>query len=263
MELGLKGKNIVIFGGESGLGAATVRLFKDEDSNIVFTGMNEDAGKKLAAELSNSGSGKIFFIKSDVSKEDQVQEVADFVDKELGGCDVLFNNAGILKGAEVENTTTEEWDIVTAVNVKGFFLTSRAFIPQMKKRGGGSVINTSSVSGLYGDFACVAYNTSKGAITNMTRAMALDCAKHNIRVNAVCPGSMRTAMYDGCAAAIGEEKCDRIFRAQYPMGRIAEPLDVAKVVVFLASDLAGFVSGTNIPVDGALTAHTNQPRFMD
>ncbi len=263
MESGLKGKNVVVIGGESGLGAASVNLFAREGSNVIFTGLNESAGKALSEKLKSESSGKIIFIKSDISKEDEVNSVADYVETEFGGCDVLFNNAGILKGAEAENTTTAEWDIVNAVNVRGFFFTSRAFIPQMRKRGGGSIINTSSVSGLFGDYACVAYNTSKGAVTNMTRAMALDHAKDNIRVNAVCPGSMRTAMYDACAASIGEEKCDSIFRAQYPMGRIAEPEDVAKVVLFLASDLAGFVSGTNIAVDGALTAHTNQPKFMD
>ena len=262
MDLGLKGKNIVVFGGETGLGAASVRLFASEGANVVFTGMNDEAGNGLAAELGSSSAGKVFFIKSDISSEAQVSDTAAFVDKELGGADVLFNNAGILKGAEVENTTSEEWDLVAAVNVKGFFMTSKAFIPQMIKRGGGRIINTSSVSGLFGDYACVAYNASKGAVTNMTRAMALDCAKHNIKVNAVCPGSMRTSMYEACADAIGEEKCETMFRNQYPMGRIAEPIDVAKVVLFLASDLADFVSGTNIPVDGALTAHTNQPKFM-
>lgn len=264
MNLAIESKVTVVIGGDSGIGEATVRLFAKAGAVIVFTGINTEKGKALEKEVREGlKTDKVVYFPSNISKEDEVKKLADYVKTEWGGCDILFNNAGILLGSKIHETSTSDWQTVMNVNVNGYYLTSKYFIPQMIEKGGGAVINTSSVSGLYGDYDCCAYNVSKGAITNMTRAMAIDYAKYNIRVNAVCPGSTRTSMYDACAEYIGREKCEKLFRSTYPGGRIAEPVEIAKVVLFLASDLASFVNGVNLPVDGGLTAHTGQPRFMD
>jgi meso-butanediol dehydrogenase/(S,S)-butanediol dehydrogenase/diacetyl reductase len=264
MDVGIKNKVVVVIGGESGIGEATTRLFVKAGATVVFAGRNAEKGKAIQEELRKEyNTDRVAFAPLDISKEDEVGKLAAYVKDQWGGCDVLFNNAGILLGTKIHETTTEDWQTVLNVNLTGYYYTSKYFIPQMMEKGGGSIINTSSVSGLYGDYDCCVYNTSKGAVTNMTRAMAIDYAKYNIRVNAVCPGSTRTSMYNACAESIGREKCEKIFSDTYPGHRIAEPVEIAKVVLFLASDLASFVNGVNLPVDGGLTAHTGQPRFMD
>lgn len=264
MNIGIENKTAVIIGGTSGIGEATVRLFMKAGASVIFTGRNSARGDALEEELKTTYEcSKALFVSSDISKESDVMKLADYVKSELGGCDILFNNSGILLGSKIHETSTEDWQAVVNVNLNGYYYTSKYFIPQMIEKGGGVIINTSSVSGLLGDYNCCAYNASKGAISNMTRAMAIDYAKNNIRVNAVCPGSIRTPMYDSCAALIGREKCDKMFENAYPGYRIGEPEEVAKVVLFLASDLASFVNGVNLPIDGGLTAHTGQPRFMD
>ena len=260
MDLGLGGKAVVVAGGSSGLGAAAVRLFVEEGARVVFTGVAQEEGLALQEALTEKGGTAVFRL-SDISSEESVKQLADYVGTAFGGCDILFNNAGILRGGRLHETSVADWDLVQSVNIRGFFLTCRYFIPQMLKKGRGVIINTSSVSGLFGDYRSSAYNASKGAVTNLTRSLALDYAEHGIRVNAVCPGSMRTPMYDACAQAIGPELCERMFSERYPGHRIAAAEEVAKVVVFLASEASSFINGVNLPVDGGLTAHTNQPRF--
>lgn len=197
MDIGIKNKIAVIIGGDSGIGEATVRLFVSEGAFVVFTGINIEKGKVLEKEImDNSKTGKVAYFPSNIVNEDEVKKLADYVKAEWGGCDILFNNAGILLGSKLHETSTSDWQAVMNVNINGYYNTSKYFIPQMIEKGRGAVINTSSVSGLFGDYDCCAYNVSKGAITNMTRAMAIDYAKFNIRVNAVCPSSTRTPMYD-------------------------------------------------------------------
>ena len=260
MDLGLSGKVVVVAGGSSGLGAESVRLFAAEGARVVFTSIAASEGQALEAALAKGG-GRVVFRLSDISSEEDVRQLAAYVKSDLGGCDVLFNNAGILRGGMLHETSPSDWDIVQAVNVRGFYLTCHYFLPHMLEKHQGVIINTSSVSGLFGDYQSSAYNASKGAVTNLTRSLALDYAEHGIRVNAICPGSMRTPMYDACAEAIGRDTCERMFRERYPGHRIADPAEVARVVVFLASSAASFINGVNLPVDGGLTAHSNQPRF--
>lgn len=261
MELGIKNKTAVVTGGSTGLGAEIVKLFASEGVNVVFTDIDDKNGVLLEEQLKSNSVGTVVFECSDVASEDDVKKLADNVSDRFGGCDFLVNNAGILRGGRIHELESEDWDIVQKVNARGVFLTCKYFIPHMLEKKGGSIVNISSVSGLYGDYESAAYNTSKGAVTNFTRALALDYAKDNIRVNAVCPGSMRTPMYHAVAEAIGKEKCEQIFTSAYPGGRIGEPYEIAKVVLFLVSELSVFVNGVNLPVDGGLSAHTGQPKF--
>jgi len=168
-----------------------------------------------------------------------------------GGLDILFNNAGIIRRTTVLDLTEEAWDQVMAVNVKGIFLMSKYAIPMMEKAGGGAIINTGSGWGLVGGANAVSYCASKGAVVNMTRAMALDHGAQHIRVNCVCPGDTDTGMLQDEARQIGAP--DEAFladAADRPLGRIGEPEDIAQAVLYLASDAAAFVTGTTLVVDG-------------
>lgn len=261
MKINIEGKTAVITGGSSGLGAACVAAFAAEGAKVIFTGMNRERGAKLCEKIQTACPGAfVRFIRSDAGSEEDVLSLASAVEA-VGGADFLVNNAGILEGGDIEHTSIREWEDVQRVNVTGPFMLIKALVPQMRAIGGGAIVNVSSISGTYGDYGVTAYNTSKGALTNMTRALALDLIKDNIRVNAVCPGSMRTPMYDGVADAIGPEKCGKLFADRYPMGRIAEPSEVASVVLFLCSASASYINGVNLPVDGGLSAHSNQPDF--
>ncbi|NLF27075.1 MAG: SDR family oxidoreductase, partial [Clostridiales bacterium] len=176
----------------------------------------------------------------------------------FGNCEILFNNAGIHFAGKLHETKPEVWDRIMAVDLRGAYLVSYYILPQMLEGGWGSVINMSSVSGICADYAMCAYNTAKGAITNLTRAMALDYADANIRVNAVCPGIVRTdiAQHTFDCVPGSEER----FRENYPTHRIAEPAEVANAVVFLGARESDAINGINLPIDGGITCHTGQPR---
>lgn len=252
-----KGKTVVITGGTSGIGEATVKLFVQRGANVVFTGTNEAKGKRVSEEVKKlSVPGKALFFESDVSKEEDVKALVEFVNKEFGDCDVLCNNAGIFIGGAIHETDLESWERLMAVNVRGVYLASRYFLRQMLKNRCGVIINTSSVSGLAGEYNMAAYTATKGAVSNLTRSMALDYANQGIRVNAVCPGATRTPMFmTGSTEAVLTA-----FNKVSPPNRIGEPEEVAQVIVFLASDDASFLNGLNVPVDGGIMAHTGQPR---
>lgn len=252
-----KGKTVVITGGTSGIGEAAVRLFVQTGANVVFTGINEEKGNHVSHEVGKlSMAGRALFFKSDVTREDDVKALVEFVKKEFGDCNVLCNNAGVFIGGQIHETDSEIWEKLMAVNVRGAYLTSRHFLPQMLRNRHGVIINTSSISGLSGEYNMAAYSASKGAVCNLTRSMALDYANQGIRVNCVCPGATRTAMFmKGTTEAVL-----KAFNDVFPPNRIGEPEEVAQVIVFLASDEASFLNGLNIPVDGGIMAHTGQPR---
>lgn len=252
-----EGKTVVITGGTSGIGEAAVKLFVQRGANVVFTGTNEERGKHVSDEVEKLfTTGRALFFKSDVTREDDVKALAKFVKKEFGECDVLCNNAGIFIGGEIHETDSEIWEKLMAVNLRGVYLTSRHFLPQMLKNGRGVIVNTSSISGLGGEYNMAAYSASKGAVCNLTRSMALDYANRGIRVNAVCPGATKTPMFmTGTTEAVL-----KAFYDVYPPNRIAEPEEVAQLIVFLASAEASFLNGLNIPVDAGIMAHTGQPR---
>jgi meso-butanediol dehydrogenase/(S,S)-butanediol dehydrogenase/diacetyl reductase len=246
-------KTVIVTGAASGMGAAAAKRFSDEGANVVAVDLDrekvEEATRGLPADRT------IWQVCDTSNKEDAVAAVRAATDR-FGGLDVLINNAGIATRGDVTETTEEDWDRTMAVNVTGYFNMAKAAIPELKKTRG-CIVQTSSVSGLGGDWGMVAYNTSKGAVTNMTRAMALDHGKDGIRVNAVNPTVTETGMSKGLLdRATVAKTLERI-----PMKRLGQADDIAKVMVFLASDDAGFVTGVNLPVDGGLAASNGQPEF--
>ena len=254
----LEGKISVITGGTTGIGKATVLRFAEEGAKVVFCGRRKDKGEEVVREVREAGyPGEVRFFQCDVSKEEEVKAMADYVKKEFGNCEVLFNNAGVHQTGKLHETKPEDWDRIMNIDVRGVYLVSYYIIPQMLEKQYGTIINMSSVSGLLGDTDMVAYNTAKGAITNMTRCMALDYATSGIRVNAVCPGITRSEIVENTFTSVpgAEQK----FKDAYPVHYIAEAAEVANAVVFLASRKCDFITGVNLPIDGGITAHTGQP----
>jgi len=246
----LTGKRALITGAASGIGRATAELFAREGAAVAVVDVDEVGGRAVAQAIEGEG-GRAIFVHCDVTRAADCQRaVQETVDK-LGGLDVLFNNAGIIRRATVIDTTEGEWDRVMAVNVKSIFLLSKYAVPVMARAGGGAIINTSSGWGLVGGRNAVSYCASKGAVVNMTRAMALDHGAENIRVNCVCPGDTDTPMLRSEAQQLGES--EDLFLAEAadrPLRRVGQPADIAQAVLYLASDAALFVTGTALVVDG-------------
>jgi NAD(P)-dependent dehydrogenase (short-subunit alcohol dehydrogenase family) len=250
----LKGKIALITGGASGIGRATVILFAQEGAAVVIVDIDTKAGESAAQEAQAAG-GPAIFVKCDVTKAKECQDAVEATVTAFGGLDILFNNAGIIRRATVLTTTEAEWDRVMDVNIKSIFLMSRFAIPYMIKRGGGSIINTSSGWGLKGGGNAVSYCASKGAVTNMTRAMAIDHGKDNIRINAICPGDTDTPMLQDEASQLDQDYDQFLAEsAQRPLRRYAQPIEIARSVLFLASEAASFVTGAALAVDGGGSA---------
>ena len=243
-------KVALITGGASGIGRATAILFAQEGAAVAIADINADQGQSAVTEIESAG-GKAIFIPCDVTQAEDCQNAVEQTILAFGGLDILFNNAGIIRRADVVHTTEEEWDQVMAVNVKSVFLMSKYAIPSMEKAGGGSIINTSSGWGLKGGDNAVSYCASKGAVINMTRAMAIDHGKQNIRVNALCPGDVDTPMLRNEAKQLGQMEDQFLAEAaQRPLGRYAQPIEIAQAALYLASDAAGYVTGSALVIDG-------------
>ncbi|MGB9674309.1 MAG: SDR family NAD(P)-dependent oxidoreductase [Anaerolineales bacterium] len=246
----LKDKVAIITGGASGIGKATALLFAEEGAHLVIVDVNEAAGISVMNEIKAKGVPCIYIF-ADVTNANHCQNVVNKTLDNFGGIDILFNNAGIIRRANVVETSEEEWDKVMDVNVKSIFLMSKFVIPIMEKAGGGSIINTASGWGLKGGEKAVAYCASKGAVVNMTRAMAIDHGRQNIRVNCICPGDTDTPMLRHEAHQLGQD--ESLFLAEAadrPLGRYAQAHEIANVVLFLASDAASYVTGAAYVVDG-------------
>jgi NAD(P)-dependent dehydrogenase (short-subunit alcohol dehydrogenase family) len=249
----LKGRVALITGGTEGMGYATAELFLREGAKVVVTGRSAEKGRKALAKM--RGLGEAAFVRGDVSKAKDAQRMVEGTVRRFGRIDILFNNAGVYVEKLAEDTSEDEWDRVLDINLKGTFLVSKYAIPYMKRQRSGSIINNSSDAGLVGNRSCPAYCASKGAVTIMTKAMALDYAKYNIRVNSVNPGTIDTPMLAYEAKASGNRKAYlKKMDEENPIGRIGRPDEVAQAVLFLASDAASFVTGAALSVDGGLTA---------
>ena len=243
----LEGKASIITGAARGIGRATALLFAKEGSNVVIADILEKEGKETEDEINRKFEGvKALFIKTDVSKEDDVKNMIERTVKEFGGIDVLVNNAGILPLGTIEETSVETWDRVIDVNLKSMFLCCKYVVPYMIKRGKGAIINVSSINGLIGGRRMVAYATAKAGVIGLTKSLALDLAPYNIRVNAVAPRTIETAMYR--AYRKPEQIKERI--KTIPLGRLGKPEEVASVILFLASDDASYVIGDVIVIGG-------------
>jgi NAD(P)-dependent dehydrogenase (short-subunit alcohol dehydrogenase family) len=246
----LKEKVAIITGGASGIGRATALLFAQEGAAVTIVDINIELGLSIVDEIVSTG-GKAVFIPGDVANADDCRAAVEKTIATFGSLHILFNNAGIIRRADVVNTTEEEWDRVMAINVKSIFLMSKYAIPYMEKAGGGSIINTSSGWGLKGGANAASYCASKGAVTNLTRAMAIDHGAQNIRVNAVCPGDTDTPMLRDEARQLGQQEADFLAEsADRPLKRFAQPIEIAQAVLYLASDAASYVTGAALVVDG-------------
>ncbi|MGQ9597893.1 MAG: SDR family NAD(P)-dependent oxidoreductase [Anaerolineae bacterium] len=246
----LEGKRALITGGASGIGRATALLFVREGAAVLVADLDESGGQETVRQIRSAG-GQAFFVRCDVASEADCQRAVQVAMEKLGGLDILFNNAGIIRRATVLDLAEEEWDRVMAVNVKSVFLMSKHAIPVMAAAGGGVIINTASGWGLKGGRNAVVYCASKAAVVNMTRAMALDHGRQNIRVNCVCPGDTDTPMLRDEARQLGEvEERFLVEAANRPLQRIGTPEEIARAVLFLASDAASFVTGEALVVDG-------------
>ena len=246
----LAGKVALITGGASGIGRATAFLFARKGAAVSVADLDEVDGQAVAETIVDSG-GQAIFVRCDVSRAADCQHAVEQTVDELGGLDILFNNAGFIRRATVLETTEAEWDRVMAVNVKSVFLLSKYAIPFMAQAGGGLIINTASGWGLVGGRRAAAYCASKGAVVLLTKAMALDHGEQNIRVNCICPGDTDTAMLRDEAQQLGEAT-ERFLAeaAQRPLQRIGTPEDIAQAALYLASDASSFVTGTSLVVDG-------------
>ncbi len=249
----LKGKVALITGGTEGMGYSTAKLFLKEGASVVVTGRSKEKAARALRDLGRLGQVK--FVRGDVSKASDARRMVETTVKEFGRIDILFNNAGVYLEKLAEDTSEEEWDRVLDINLKGVFLVTKFAIPHMKRRRSGAIINNSSDAGLVGNRTCPAYCASKGALTIMSKAMALDYAKYGIRVNTVNPGCIDTPMLAQEARASGDVKgYMKRTRADHPIGRVGTPEEVAHAVLFLASEEAGFVTGAALSIDGGLTA---------
>ena len=254
------GKVIIITGGASGIGKATALEFAREGARVAIGDMSGTAGNATVAQIKESGQDGLLIEADLASSADCRRIVEDTVDA-FGGVDILFNNVGIQAPDaffNVEDMPEELWDRMLDVNLKSCFLMSKYAIPQIRKRGGGVIVNTASVQGLQSEPGVPAYAASKGAILSLTRQMALDYALENIRVVAVCPGSVDTPMNRAIAESqvpdddAGETM--RVWGRRHPIGRMGTPQDIANAVLFLASDKAAFMTGEYVCVDGGYMA---------
>ncbi len=246
------GKTVLVTGAASGIGRAAARRFADEGANLVVVDLDPTELETASAELSRE---RLLIQPGDTSSRDTAAAAVRAAVDRFGGLDVLVNNAGIASQGDILQTSEEDFDRVLAVNVGGYFHMAKAAMPELV-RTRGSIVMTSSVSGLGGDWGMFAYNTSKGAITNMVRAMALDAAKDGVRVNAVNPSFTDSGMTKDMQA---EPELMAKFKERMPLGTPARPEDIAAVMAFLASDDARMVTGVNLPVDGGVTASNGQP----
>lgn len=252
------GKVVIVTGGALGLGNAMVKMLAREGAGVVITDIREDEGRELAREVGGTG-GKALFLRHDVASESDWQQVIDRTLAEYGRLDALVNNAGVAHNATVEETTLEKWRWLMSINLDGVFLGTRAAIRAMKGRGGGSIINLSSIEGIIGDPTLAAYNASKGGVRLLTKSAALHCAKagYGIRVNSIHPGYIWTPMVEQHLRSSGATDLDAARREVgelHPLGHMGEPDDIAWAAVYLASDESKFVTGSELVVDGGYTA---------
>ena len=247
----LEGKVAIITGGARGQGAAEARMFAREGAKVVFGDILDDDGKKVEAEINEAG-GEATYVTLDVTDEDSWNDAVQTAVSSYGKVDILVNNAGIVSWNAGDDATVEEWDSVMDVNAKGVFLGTRAVIPEMRKAGGGSIINISSISGMVGQANIhPGYNASKGAVRILTKSTAVQYAGDGIRCNSIHPGPIKTEM-----TRRGWEDPERLALTEQrtPLGRYAEPDEIAYGVLFLASDESSFMTGSEMVIDGGLTA---------
>lgn len=243
----LSGKAAIITGGGSGIGKAIAQAFVREGAKVVIAGRDDKKLKAAAAEI----GGDCLAVSADVSKTSDVQKLVDAALGKFHGINILVNNAAVLLPGTAESLSEEDFDQTFSINVRGLWLMSRAVLPHMRAAGGGSIVNIGSVLSLVAARNRVAYSASKGAVMAMTKAMALDHAGENIRVNCIAPGIVETEMV---ARFSTDENARKQRIAMHPMGRFGQPEEVASTAVFLASDESGWTTGSVLTIDGGYSA---------
>ncbi len=254
----LTGKIAIITGATSGIGKATALLFAEEGADLVITGRRAELGQRVEDEIRQRGVRGVF-VQADHTRAGDCSRVVERTLSEFGRVDILFNNAGIVTSGTAETTSDEVWNATLAINVTAVWRMCKLVIPHMRRQGKGVIVNNGSDWSVVAGDDALPYVTSKGAVALMTKAMALDHARDNIRVNAVCPGDtiverwMEKGYFES-SDPVTIEKAMKESSAYIPMGRFAQPEDVAKAVLFLASDDSSFVTGHLLLVDGGNTA---------
>jgi meso-butanediol dehydrogenase/(S,S)-butanediol dehydrogenase/diacetyl reductase len=250
-------KVAVVTGGGSGIGAAAARRFAREGASVVVADLSGTRAEKIGSEIRADG-GRAEWLKMDAADPEGVQATIKRALDGFGRLDAMFNNAGMAEVAPLDEITLESWNRVLAVTLTSAFLGMKYCLPIMRKQGGGAIVNTASISGTRGDYGMASYNAAKAGVINLTRAAALENARHKIRVNCVCPGAINTRAPE----LMGRDRAEefrRIQGAAHPLGRMGEADEIASTVLFLASDEASFITGEAVVVDGGLTAYTGLP----
>ena len=246
----LKNKVGLITGAAQGLGKEMAKIMISQGATIVITDINEKSLVETAEELSCK------HMVMDVTKEDQWKNVISNIEKDIGSLNILVNNAGIGGGGDVESTDLESWHLVHSVNLDSVFLGCKFSLPLMRKSGNGSIINISSMSGIVASHNMSAYNSSKAAVRHLSKSVALHCAKSTnlVRCNSIHPVFTRTAMVQSMIDAAPERNIEEKLVQQIPLRKLAEPIDIANAALFLASDESSFITGTELVIDGGLSA---------
>jgi NAD(P)-dependent dehydrogenase (short-subunit alcohol dehydrogenase family) len=245
-------KVAIVTGGAKGIGLASAECLIRQGAEVMIVDWSEDAASAAAKSLAALSKG-VDFVVADISRVADVEKAIRTTVDRFGGVDILVNNAGIQTFGDPVTTTEEVWDKTMNVNLKGHWLMSKFAIPEMLKRGKGSIVNVASVQGLASQRNVVAYSTSKHAMIGLTRSMAVDMASRNVRVNCVCPGTVNTPMVQSIIEMDRDpEGLKKILDKMHPLGRVAQPSEIGEVIAFLASDRASFMTGSIVVVDGGL-----------
>ena len=249
----MKDKTVLITGATSGIGEKSAELFALEGATVVAVGRNSSRGQALVERLEGSGHS---FVPSDLSDKNEAQSLVDKVTEVAGTIDILVNSAGVALHATVPETDDQIWENTMAVNLNAIFYLCRALIPKMIIKGGGVIVNVASTWGLAGAEKSAAYCASKGALIQLTRSMAIDHAKDNVRINAVCPGAVDSPMLAAESAAFGLSVSDgkALWASDAANNKLAMTEDIANAILFLASESASHIHGISLPVDGGSIA---------
>jgi NAD(P)-dependent dehydrogenase (short-subunit alcohol dehydrogenase family) len=249
--MGLEGRQAVITGAATGIGRATAQLFVEQGARVVIADLNETDARRAVEAL--GGDGTAWFVRTDVSSAAEMEALMNQAADAMGGVDIIVNNAGVQRSGAVTEFEESEWDALMRVNPKSCFLGAKYGVPHLRRRGGGSIVNTASIAGLKGGPGMTAYSASKGAIVAFTKALAAELASDGIRVNSVCPGWIDTPFNQPAIDFLGgREKQEAMVRNSVPLGVQGTPEQVAPGIAYLASDLSSYLTGQTLVIDGGL-----------
>ncbi len=241
----LKNKVAIVTGGTLGIGEAIAKEYAKEGAKVIILGRNNERGNCICKDINTTSCINAEYFQVDFNDSQAITKTMEAINKKYPKIDILVNNAGIATVGTVESLEEEQWDNIFRINVKAVYLMCKQIIPIMRKNGSGSIINIASSAGIVGAWGLHAYSATKGAVIQLTKSMAAEYAKENIRVNALCPGATATPLMDNI---------DQEFIKMIPMKRMAKPIEIAKGAVFLASEDSSFITGSNLVIDGGFTA---------